>query len=86
MTIDDKIKDEKMLYDINRELAKISTFLSRKIDKYEDEEILPPDQKRVIKQAKFTYCPLGEAFEKQTYTIDDQGKNEYIVLLIKTKD
>ena len=32
MTIDDKIKDEKLQYDINREVAKIS---SRKIDKHE---------------------------------------------------
>ena len=27
--------------------------------------MLPPDQSRVIEQAKFTYCPLGKAFEKQ---------------------
>ena len=28
------------------------------------EEIQPPDQSIVIKQAKFTYSPLGKAFEK----------------------
>ena len=31
MTIDDKIKDEKLQYDINRESAKISVLLSGKI-------------------------------------------------------
>ena len=35
MTIDDKIKDEKVQYDINREAAKILALASRKIDKYE---------------------------------------------------
>ena len=47
MTIDDKIKDKKLQYDINREAAKISTLSSEKIDKYEylaGEEILPSDQ------------------------------------------
>ena len=57
MTIDDKIRDEKLQYDINREAAKISTLSSGKIDEYEyltGEEILPPHQRRVIEQAKFT--------------------------------
>ena len=35
MTIDGKIKDEKLRNDINREVAKISTLLSGKIDKCE---------------------------------------------------
>ena len=34
MTIDDKIRIEKMQYDINREAAKISALSSGKIDKY----------------------------------------------------
>ena len=34
MTIDDKIKEEKLQYDINSEAAKISVLLSGKIDKY----------------------------------------------------
>ena len=77
MTIDDKIRDEKLQYDINREAAEISALSSKKIDKYEyhtDEEILPPDQRRMIEQAKFVYSPLGKAFEKQTKTIEEQGK------------
>ena len=77
MTIDDKIRDEKLQYDITREAAKISALSSGKIDKYEflrGEEILPPDQKKVIEQAKFTYSPLGKTFEKQTKSIEEQGK------------
>ena len=69
ITIDDQIKDEKLQYDINREAAKRSALPSAKIDKYEyltGEEILPSNEKQIIKQAKFTYSPLGKAFEKQT--------------------
>ena len=76
MTIDDKIRDEILQYDIKIEAEKISVSSSGKIDKYEyltDEEILPSDQRRVIEQAKFKYSPLGRAFEKQTKTIEDQG-------------
>ena len=35
MAIDDKIRDEKLQNDINREVARISTLSSGKIDKYE---------------------------------------------------
>ena len=76
MTVEDKIKHEKLQYDINREAAKISALSSGKIDKYEyliGEEILPSNQQKIIEQAKFTYSPLGKAFEKQTKTIEDQG-------------
>ena len=76
MTINDKIIDEKLQCDINREAAKISALSSGKIDKYEyltGEEILPSDQSRIIEQAKFTYSPLAKAFEKQIKTIEDQG-------------
>ena len=44
MINDDKIRDEKLHYYINREAAKTSALLSGKIDKYEyltGEEILP---------------------------------------------
>ena len=77
MTIFDQIKDEKLQYDIDREAAKISTLSSRKIHKYEyftGEDILPSNQQQIIEQAKFTYSPLGKAFEKQIKTIKDQGK------------
>ena len=35
MTIKDKIKDEKLQYDVNRDSAKISALSSGKVDKYE---------------------------------------------------
>ena len=79
MTIEDQIKHEKLQYDNNREAAKISALSSGKIDKYEyltGEEILPSNQQQIIEQAKFTYSPLGKAFEKQTKTIEDQGKKQ----------
>ena len=77
MAIENKIRDEKLQYDINREAAKISALSSGKIDKSEyltGEEILPPNQQKIIEQAKFTYSPLGKAFEKQTKTTEDQRK------------
>ena len=79
MTIEGQISDEKLQYDINREAAKISALSSCKIDKYEylnGEEILPSNQQQIIEQAKFTYSPLGKAFEKQTKTILDQGEKQ----------
>ena len=78
-TINDQIRDEKLQYNINREAAKISALSSGKIDKYEyltGEEILPSNQQQIIEQAKFTYSPLGKAFEKQTKTIEDQGQKQ----------
>ena len=79
MTIDDKIRDEKLQYDINREAANISALSSGRIDKYEyltGQEILPSDQSRIIEQAKFTYFPLGKAFEKQTKKLKNKDKNK----------
>ena len=76
MTINDKIRDEKVQYDINRDAANISALSSGKIDKYElftGEEILPSDQSRIIEQAKFTYSLLSKAFEKQMKAIEYQG-------------
>ena len=79
MTIDDKIRDEKLQYDINWEAGKLSALSSGKTDKYEyltGEEILPSNQRQIIDQAKFSYSPLGKAFEKQTKAIEEQGKNK----------
>ena len=79
MTIDDKIMDEKLQHDIQREAAKILGLSSGKFDKYEyltGEEILLLDQGRVIEQAKFTYFPLGKALEKQRNMIEEQVKQQ----------
>ena len=50
MTIYDKIRDEKLQYDINRDAANISALSSGKLDKYEyltGVEILPSDQRQI---------------------------------------
>ena len=76
MVIDDKIRDEKLQYDINREGAKIA-LSSGKNDDYEyltGKDILPSEQRRVIEQAEFIYSPLGKALERETQTIKDQGE------------
>ena len=79
MTIDDQIKDEKVQYNINRETAKISALSSGKLHKYEHltvEDILPSSKQQIIEQARFTYSPLGKAFNKQIKTIEKQGKKQ----------
>ena len=79
MTIEDEIRDEKLQYDINREAAKISALSSGKTDKYEDltgGQILPSNQQQIIEQAKFTYSPLGKAFERQEKLIKDQREKQ----------
>ena len=61
MTIDHKIRDEKLHDDVNRESARISALSSGKIDKCEyliGEEILPSNRSQIIEQAKVTYSPL----------------------------
>ena len=78
MTINDQIRDEKIQYDINREAAKISALSLNNIHKYEYltcEDIFPSYQQQIIEQARFTYSPLGKAFEKQI-TIEDQGQKQ----------
>ena len=49
MTFHDNIGDEKVQYDINREEAKISGLI----------------KKKVIEQAKFTYSPLRKLKENK---------------------
>ena len=86
--LDNKISDEKLQCNINREAAKISALSSEKIDKYEyltDEEILPPDQRRVIEQDTFANFQLGKAFEKQIKTIEKQGKKQIDVITIQNR-
>ena len=75
ITIDGKVSEEKLQYDINRKADNISTSSSSKFDKYESfpgEKILPSDQSGIILQDTFTYSHLGKGFEKQMKTIEDQ--------------
>ena len=79
MTINDLIRDERLQDDINRERAKISALSSGKIHKHEyltGKNILPSNYQQIIEQAKFTYSPLGKAFERQIKTIEDQGQRQ----------
>ena len=74
-----RLEIKKLQYDINREGAKISALSSGEIRKYEyltGEDILSSNQQQIIEQARFTYSPLGKAFEKQIKTIEDQGKKQ----------
>ena len=79
MTINDQIRDEKLKYDINTEVAKISALSSGKIHKHEyltGEDMLLSNQQQIIEQARFTYSPFGKAFEKQIKAIEDQGQKQ----------
>ena len=38
------------------------------------------NEKQIIEEAKFTDSPFGKAFEKQTKTIEDQGKKQTDIL------
>ena len=61
MTINDKIRDEKLNSDISREAAKLSVLSLGEIEKKSD---------------KLTFSPLGKALKKQTKTMEDQGKKQ----------
>ena len=66
-------------YTIQKRDSKNISIIIQKTDKYEyltGEEILPSDQSWITEQAKFTYSPLGKAFEKQVKTIEEQGKKQ----------
>ena len=79
MTINDQIRDEKLQYDINRKAVIISTLSSNKSDKYEyltGEEILPSNRQEIIEQTKFTYSPLGKAFENKQKQLKIKEKNK----------
>ena len=79
MAIDQKIRDEKLQYDINREAAKKSALLSEKTNNYEyltGEELLPSDQRRLIEQANFTYSSWRKALKNQTKPIKDINKKQ----------
>ena len=39
-------------------------------------EILLSNQSKIIEQVKFTYSPLGKAFEKQTNTIESKEEQK----------
>ena len=67
-----EMKNYKMI--LIEKLLKYPLYHLTLTDKYEyltGEEILPYNQKQIIKQATFTYSPLEKAFAKQIKTIED---------------
>ena len=81
MTIDYKIRDEKLKYDHNSEAAKIPALLTNK-DKYDEyeyltvKEILPSDQSSMRTHIKFTYFALGKALQKESKTIEEAKRKK----------
>ena len=64
MKNDEKIRDEKLQHNVNREAVKISALSSGNIDKYEylkGEEILSSSSSEIVQQAKFIYFFIGKA-------------------------
>ena len=79
MTIEDKIKDEKLQYDINREAAKISALTSGKIDKYEyltGEEILPSNQQQILNKISLLILLLEKLFKNKPKLLKIREKNK----------
>ena len=69
MKIEDKIKDEKLQFDINREGAKMSALSSGKTDKHKHltcKEILPSDKRQRDKKA----------FENRRKKIEDSAEKQ----------
>ena len=66
MTINNRIRNKKLQYNINIEAAKILAWLSAKIDRYEyltEEEILPSDQTYII----YNFSQKKVDYDKLTY-------------------
>ena len=70
---------------IRLEMEKYNAILTEKQQNYQDydqvksvimnflsKEILLSDQRRITRQAKFTYSLLGKPFEKQIKTMENQ--------------
>ena len=54
-------------------MSALSSGITDKSKYLRGEEILPPDQSRMIEQATFTYSPLEKTSEKQTKTNTNQA-------------
>lgn len=75
MITGDKMREKKLQYDVNIVTTKMSASLSGKIDKYDyvtNEEVLAPQQHRIIQGVKFFYSSLWKTLEKQVKGIDEQ--------------
>ena len=62
------MKNYSMIFIVKQQKTQISHQVE--LIKYENltgNEILTPDQSRMIEEAKFTYSPLRKAFDKQVW-------------------
>ena len=95
--LDNKIRENKAQYDLDRQAAKISALSRGELEKYEystGENLgYKPD---VVQKAKFEYSPLGQVFnkgldvnEKKEKLLkrlkNTEGKNEQQLELIKNQ-
>ena len=72
-----------------REAAKTSASSSGKIYKYQyltGEEILPPDQRRVIEQVKFAYSSQEKLLKNKQKQLKNKEKVRQMLLQINTKE
>ena len=73
ITLDYRIRNEKVQYNLDRESAKIYASSSGESDKQKylkGEKTLPPDQSGIIEQAKITNVIFGKELEKQSKMIE----------------
>ena len=82
--INNKIKANKVQYDINRLNAEISAFSEGDLDKYEfltrkDLKYKP----NALDKAKFQFSPLGKAFNQGLDKKAENYKEESVIKLLK---
>ena len=81
---------------IRLEMKNCDVILTEKLQKYQrchivklinmsilwGGKIIPRDQRRIIKQARFANYPLGKVFEEQLKSIEDHGKKQVEALTV----
>ena len=72
MANDEKTKDEKVRYEINKAAGYMRALSSSRIDKNKyltGKEILPLQQHRIIEEAKYPCSSLKKAFETKSFKV-----------------
>ena len=84
ITLDYRIRNEKVQYNLDRESAKIHASSSGESDKQKylkGEKTLPPDQSGIIEQAKITNVIFGKELEKQSKMIEKKQEKKQVEAL-----
>ena len=79
MTIENKIKDEKLQYDINRDVTKISALSSGKIDKYETllvRKYYPQINKKLLNKLNLLILLWEKLLKNRQKKFEDQGEKQ----------